>query len=96
MTTTSLFIRTSGVGRTVGRGLAGQASAADSGDRREPNAAAAAPVYQVLSPIDAEGDPQGEYVYVPADFYEALLQKTSPSAGPALPWMIYDARIRPR
>jgi hypothetical protein len=93
MTTTSLFIRTLAWG-AWSIALAGQASAADSGDSGTPRTAAAAPVYQVLSPIDAQGDPQGEYVYLPADFYEALLQQTSPSAGPTLPWMIYDAQYQ--
>lgn len=48
-------------------------------------------VYSVLSPIDSDGDPQGEYVYVPAEFYEGLVREASPSTAETRSWMIYDA-----
>ena len=88
--TTSLFVRTLVLALLL-TWLVGQATAADGTESGVERTSASNPMYQILSPIDAEGDPQGEYVYVPADFYERLLQKAAPLAGESLPWMIYDA-----
>jgi len=48
-------------------------------------------IFQVVCPIDGENQPSGDYVYVPRDFYYALLEKSSGRGGSPQPWMIYDA-----
>ncbi len=89
-TTTSLLIR-SLVWWAMLIVLASQTIATSGNEIDASSTTNAGTVYPVLSPIDADGDPQGEYVYVPADFYEGLLREASPSAADARSWMIYDA-----
>ena len=68
------------------------AATARAEDARPP--AAPPPVYQVLSPIDGEDRPVGDYVFVPRAFYEILLRKTTLPPPTAQQWMIYDATYR--
>jgi hypothetical protein len=88
--TTSLLIRSLAWWALV-IALASQTIAASGNEPDAKPTTNVAPVYPVLSPIDPDGDPQGEYVYVPAEFYEGLLREASPSAADTRSWMIYDA-----
>jgi hypothetical protein len=88
--TTSLFVQTLAVLALL-TGLAGPAGIAWGAEPVAERAAPAAPIYQILSPVDQQGAPDGEYVFVPRDFYEALLAPSSRRAGETQQWMIYDA-----
>ncbi|TVS11096.1 MAG: hypothetical protein EA424_24255 [Planctomycetaceae bacterium] len=88
--TTSLLIR-SLAWWAVLVALASQTIAASGNETDARPTAHARTVYPVLSPIDSDRDPQGEYVYLPAEFYERLLREASPSAADSRSWMIYDA-----
>ncbi|MCH5377822.1 MAG: hypothetical protein JJ992_28030, partial [Planctomycetes bacterium] len=49
------------------------------------------PIYQVISPIDEQNNPTGDYVFVPREFYHALRERSSGSTGSPQQWMIYGA-----
>ena len=70
--------------------LAGLASAEE-----PPAVASEPPVYQVLSPVDAQDRPVGDYVFVPRAFYDVLVRDTAfPPPAAQQQWMIYDATYR--
>ncbi|MCL4207150.1 MAG: hypothetical protein KJ000_32110 [Pirellulaceae bacterium] len=90
LTTTSLFVQTLAVLALLA-GLAGRAGTAQGAEPSANPAPTAAPIYQILSPIDPQGEPDGEYVFVPQDFYEALSAPSAQRVGESQQWMIYDA-----
>lgn len=53
-----------------------------------------APIYRVLSPIDENQEPTGEYVYVAEPLYHALMRHGEASQTASQRWMIRSAEYR--
>jgi hypothetical protein len=51
-------------------------------------------VYRVYTPVDADNEPAGEYVFLPRVFYDALHRQAGAGAADQLPWLIRTADYR--
>src|SRR5690606_9611010 len=51
-------------------------------------------VYQVIVPVDEDGRPWGDYLYVPRPFYDLLRRRAAESASPSQRWLIHNAQYQ--
>lgn len=49
------------------------------------------PTYSVLNPIDDQQQPSGDYVYLPAEFYDALYRRAAFADAAQQQWLIHAA-----
>ena len=84
--------------RMVAVGALLLAWAVGQGHAQEPAAKPSAPladeVYRVYTPVDADNEPAGEYVFLPRIFYDALHRQAVAGGAARLPWLIRTADYR--